>query len=254
MKSMRIKQFNLAIGIIIMILIASCEKDQLDKTYNSVELSKLITVNESTIDTLVFDYNKDGLLIKYSYTGSTLYYTNEYDEWKQLIRNNSYNGSGLYHYFTIQYNTDTITKYFPFIDEWGTGDVKVIHVYNSNSECERVNYYYKKENEDWQQSDYELYTWKNNNITEIKHYSENELDYTVTYYYDDKKNPEQLLNYMTSPITKTKNNIISSSTLYSNGSEIVSTFEYEYNDYEYPKIKTCLEGNEPVTKYEYKFN
>lgn len=257
--NMKPKLTQIIIGLITVLLIYSCEKEQVDhdKTFNSVKILKWITITDGAIDTITFDYNDDDLLIKGNHNGG-LYFTNEYDDLNRLIRNNSYNNSGLYHYFTFDYDSNTITRiryqYYSFQDTWGGDNEKSVYCYNSKNECERIDFYSKNDNGDWDKSDY--YTvciWTNDNLTELKHYNGESIEYTETFQYDDKLNPEKLLNYIISPWTKSKNNMISSSTKYSDGRETTTTYEYTYNDYGYPTTKIRIDDIGSTEKFDYEF-
>lgn len=251
---------KIIIGMISIILFISCEKDQdqIEETFNSVKIIKWITISDGAIDTIKFVYNDNNLLIKGNHYGGS-YFTNEYDDSNRLISNKSYSSSGLYHYFTFQYDSNSITRiryqYYPFQDSWGGDNEKSVYCYDSQNHCERIDYYGKNDNGDWIKSDYfTLCTWVNDNLTELKHYKGKNLEYAETYQYDNKLNPEKLLNYMISPWTKSKNNMISSSTKYSDGRETKTTYEYSYNEYGYPTMKTRIDDIGSTEKFEYEFN
>jgi hypothetical protein len=172
---------------------------------------------------------------------------------------NRYNSSGLYHYFTFEYGMNTITRfryqYYPYTDTWGGDNEKSVYSYNLQNNCERIDYYTKDDNGEWIESDYfTLCFWNNDNLTELKHYVGDNIDYTEIYQYDNKSNPEKLLNYMISPWTKSKNNPISSSTLFSDGRETHTTFNYTYNNYGYPVKKDRIDDIGTHSEiYEYEF-
>ncbi len=240
---MKKKSIQTIIGLITVLLIYSCDKWQVgnDNTFNSVKILKSITITDGAIDTITFDYNNDDLLIKGNHCGGS-YFTNEYDDLNRLIRNNSYNSSGLLHYMTFEYDSNSISRicyqYYPFQDTWGGDNEKTVFCYNSKNQCEQIDYYTKNDNGDWDKSDFfTICIWTNDNLTELRHYNGKNLEYTETYKYDDKFNPEKLLNYIISPWTKSKNNIISSHTKYSDGRETTTTYEYSYNNYGYPTQK-----------------
>ena len=248
------------VGMILIISFISCEKDQdqFDETFNSVKITKWITISDGAIDTIKFDYNDDNLLIKGNHSGGS-YLTNEYDNLNRLISNKSYNSSGLYHYFTFQYESNTTTRiryqYYTSQDSWGGDNEKTVYCYNAQNHCEQIDYYGKNDNGDWIKSDYyTICKWTNDNLTELEHYKGENLEYTETYQYDNKLNPGKLLTYMISPWTKSKNNMISLSTKYSDGRETTTTFEYSYNKYGYPTIKTRIDDIESIEKFEYEYN
>ena len=257
---MKHKFIKVIVEMILIISFISCEKDQnqYDETFNSVKITKWIIVSDQAIDTIKFDYNSDNLLIKGSHYGGS-YFTNKYDNLNRLISNKSFNSSGLYRYFTYQYESNTTTRihyqYYTYQDSWGGDNKKTVYYYNIHNHCEQIDYYDKNDNGDWIKSDYyTICKWTNDNLTELKHYKGENLEYTESYQYDNKLNPEKILNYLISPWTKSKNNMISFSTKYSDGRKTTTTFKYSYNKYGYPTIKTRIDDIGSVEKFEYEFN
>ena len=249
----------LLIGLCYLLVFTSCEKEEeILLSFNSVRIETIINNSIGNIDTITFVYNDNELISKGVYY-SGMYFTNEYDNLNRIIRMNSYSSNGLYHYFTFQYDSNSITRmryqYYPYSDTWGGDNEKSVYIYNSQSNCERIDYYTKDENENWVKSNYyTLCSWNNDNLTEYKHYDGNNLDYIETYQYDNKFNPERLLNYSISPWTKSKNNPIKISTQYSDGRKTNTTFVYNYNEYGYPIEKERVDDIGTSSEiYEYEF-
>ena len=76
---------------------------------------------------------------------------------------------------------------YPFSTIWGGGNEKQVYIYNSNSQCERIEYYKKYEKEKWLKSEYyTLCFWTNDNMTMSKHFKGDNLEFTETYQYDNR--------------------------------------------------------------------
>jgi hypothetical protein len=248
-------------GLFYLLIFNSCEKEEeMLLSFNSVKIKSIINNSTGNLDTITFVYNDNELIYKGMRYGE-MCFSNEYDDLNRITRMDSYSSNGLYLYLTFQYDSNSITRiryqYYPYSDTWGGDNEKSVYIYNSQSNCERIDYYTKDENENWIKSIYyTLCFWNNDNLTELKHYEGNNLDYIETYQYDNKFNPEKLLNYAISPWTKSKNNPIRISTIYSDGRETNISFNYKYNEYGYPKEK---ESNYDIcdlsetTEYEYEF-
>lgn len=249
----------LIVSIMYLITLISCEKnDDLNTSFDDVKIKQIIIEETNYTDTISFEYNENDLLIKGVHCGG-MYFTNEYDSLNRLIRTNRFNSTGLYHYFTFQYDSNTITRiryqYYPYTDSWGGDNEKSVYCYNSQNQCERIDYYNKDDNENWIKSDYyTLCNWSSGNLIELKNFNGNNIDHTEKYQYDNKLNPEKLLDYIISPWTKSKNNPISILTAYSDGRETSTTFNYTYNEFGYPIKKDRIDDVGTHTeKYEYEF-
>ena len=249
------------LGIFYFLILTSCENEELILSFDSVRIKTIIrSSQENTETTTTYEYNEYNLITKGVNTGGG-YFTNEYDSSNRLIQSNSYNSHGLYNYFTFQYDSNSITRirfqYYPYSDSWGGDNEKSVYIYNSLNNCERIDYYTKDENENWVKSIYyTLCFWNNNNLTEMKNYEGNNLDYISTYQYDNKYNPEKLLTQAISPWTKSKNNPVKISTIYTDGRESNISFSYKYNEYGYPIEKQShhdICDLSETTKYEYEF-
>ena len=247
------------IGLFYLLSFTCCAQDEeIVLSFETVRIYRIINSSVENFDTISFEYNNNESIIKGVHSSGT-YFTNEYDDSNRLIQLNSYNSNGLNLYFTFQYNSNSITTmrflYYPDSDTWGGDDEKSVYFYNLQNNCERIDYYFKKDNGDWAKSEYySICTWINDNLTEYKHYKGDNLEYTETYQYDDKLNPEKLLNHMISPWTKSKNNMINSSKQYQDGRQTFATYEYSYNEFIYPTKKIRIDEIGINTKeYEYKF-
>jgi hypothetical protein len=252
------KKIQIIIGLLSLISLLSCEQEQFDNTFNSVKIQKWIMITDQYIDTMVFEYNNDDLLIKGSRFES-FYFINEYDDLHRITKSSSFDSNRIDHCRTFQYDSNTITtidyQRYPYHDTLGGGKTKHIYHYNSQNNCERIDSYSKNDIGDWIKSDYyQTCTWVNNNLTEFHAYNGNNLEYAETYQYDNKLNPKKMLDYIISPWTKSKNNMISCTVNYSDDSQATTTYEYSYNKYGYPteQIRTDALGI-TIEKYEYKF-
>jgi len=249
----------LPIGLFYFLVFSSCEKDEENLlSFNSVRIKKIINNSNGNIDTITFEYN-DNEQISKGVHYDKMYFTVEYDDLNRITRMNSYNSNGLYYYLTFQYESNSITRmryqYYPYSDTWSGDNEKSVYIYNSQSNCERIDYYTKDENENWIKSSYyTLCYWDNDNLTELKHFDGDNLDYIETYQYDNKFNPEKLLNYSISPWTKSKNNPIKISTEYFDERKTSTIFIYNYNKYGYPTEKERIDDIGTQTEiFEYEF-
>lgn len=228
--------FKLLIGLISILFLSSFEKES---NISTVRISQITSEELQYKSSTTFKYNNRGLLIK-NFDEKGGYSTYEYDSLKRIVRLNSYDERGLCFYYTYEYNLNSISTMnfmlYPFsTTTWSGGKEKQTYIYNSNNHCERIEYYTKHENENWLKSEYfTLCFWTNDNLTMIKHFNGDKLEYTETYQYDSKNNPQKLLNYLIYPEYTSKCNPITRTKKFQDGREVQTTYNYIYNDLDYP--------------------
>lgn len=245
-------------GFLLLINILLVKADSPDSSFYKVKINQRITENKWTESyTTIFEYDGE-LMVKGTSSGGW-FFSIEYDSLHRLIKSSMFGNSGPIIYFTYQYDSSTITRmryqYYQNTKSYGGDNEKSVYQYNCKNQCERIEYYKKDNKGYWIKSDsYSLYKWANENLIEVQKFNKNELESTLIYEYDDKLNPEKLLQYLIEPENKSKNNPLRIITHYSDGRESITTFEYKYNGFGYPTKKERIdEIGTQTTKYIYDF-
>ena len=264
---MIIKSIKLIFGLLAVVTLLSFDQvnnegdyasmqDKHSRTFNSIVLKQTTTITENHITIVKYEYNNENLITKVNHSGG-VYSILEYDDSDRIIKMESFNSQGLYHYFTFQYDGNSTTRishqYNKKNEAWEGDNLKTVFYYDAKNNCERIDYYTRNESGDWEKSTNSIKcTWLKGNLTELKHYTGDELKMTETFQYDDKLNPEKELNFMISPWTKSKNNIVSVTSRHSDDTESIISYRYTYNKYGYPGEKKWESGGETITEnFEY---
>lgn len=242
---------------------AFSQTDKLNSNQNKIRIRQMIFAeieHGDTIghDTTTFVYDDYGLMIKGIHPNGN-YFINEYDSLKRLIRTTSYTKQGPSDYSTFQYDSNTMSmiryhQYDSFYNSWGGGNEKSIFYYDSVKQCQKIEYYHKYVSKDtwnyekvfektpWEKSEYHtVYYWDKNNVVEIKHFKDSEIEFIETFQYDDKYNPEKLFsNLISNPWRLTTNNAINRVKRLSDGRSSTVVFKYVYNNLGYPIKKITI--------------
>lgn len=172
----------------LLVISSACKKDA---NYTGKLLSKVDFGYHNV--SLNFMYNNDGSLKqikRYEDTDYSLHDFTYVNKKISTVKSTWYQGNGL--------NTEIVDYQFTYSDQITT----ITETYESDN-YQEVRKFYKNSSDKiykitWsnQESDTEedLLTWSNNNVTEINNSYNNALSYKITYQYDDKKNPYSLLS------------------------------------------------------------
>jgi len=240
-----------------LILLFSCAKEEIYKTFTSAKIRQVTFIIDDYVDNIRYEYDENGLLIR-GYSSDILSCEFEYDDLDRLSKVDYFYNSKLDECVTYQYDSNEVTRmsyFYPIQDTVNGAYERTVFYYDTQKKCQRIEYYQKDENLHWTKSDYNThFTWNDGNINEKKHYFGDSLVSTETYQYDDKFNLEKLYNWVVSPWTQCKNNMISYIKESSNGGVTSYTFQYSYNDYGLPSKKVLeLVKETHIEMYEYDF-
>lgn len=233
-------------SLILLIIVSSCKKDTLDKSYR--------------LRTIVAKYSTGDYNINFSYAGDLLSsihietygtgdwsYTYKYNNSNKLIKVIENSGSdevGIY-YYNYYYLQDTIIE--TRTNEGNMIDSSIYIVNSDNYITEELYYrYYNSQLKKYFLQNRIVYQWQNDNCTKrtIEYYNINGTiinneAYNINFTYDDKNNPlyfipgyafmiKKIFNYEIIP--NSKNNVISQNY----GDEHTITCQYTYNEKGYP--------------------